>query len=359
MPIFRLSRAFSIGRNAKIFLNLQGGLTRGTVPDPDHELKKQRKRLERRAEELKNVRQHNEKQRGELLKQKLENSQLRNELDTINEFIENNQNSPSATRVSGKLEIGTLPDFVVIGAQRCGTSKFYDLLTQHPSVEHAAVKEVHYFDELRRFNKGSEWYRRCFPAPKWKEGRRSITGEATPKYFTDPLVPERMARVVPEARLIVLLRDPVNRAYSAYRLLARRRQVTQSFEEIIEAEQAWLLGEENQFSEHERHLTDRHGRPFNLLLTGIYVDHILRWRRFFSDEQILVLKSENFYGHTIETLKLVQGFLGLPYWELDLQSHKTPYVYEPMAPATRRRLEDFFESHNQRLYEYLGVDFEW
>jgi len=117
-----------------------------------------------------------------------------------------------APRAEGETERGALPDFVVIGGKKCGTIFLYHLLTQHPLVERAAGKEVHFFN--RSFDEGIEWYRRCFPTPRWKDGRRSITGEATPEYLHHPLAPERMAKVIPQARLIVLLRNPVDRAYS-------------------------------------------------------------------------------------------------------------------------------------------------
>jgi len=95
------------------------------------------------------------------------------------------------------------------------------------------------------------------------------------------------------------------------------------------------------------------------LRRGIYVDQLLRWRRFFSDEQMLVLKSEDFFQSPQESLKLARDFLGLTYWEPEIEPHKARYGYEPMNPATRKRLEDFFEPHNRRLYEHLGVDFGW
>jgi hypothetical protein len=373
LPIFRLSKAFCLGRGAKVFLNLQGGLTREAVPPlerPKEQFKKPRnvtsgerqplkRKIKEQAKNLRKERRRNERQRKELLHQRLEIFQLRSELNAINELVENAQDGPSAPQVSSKQERGALPDFVVIGAPRCGTSQFYGLLTRHPNVERAAIKEVHFFDRPTRFDKRTEWYRLCFPPPKWKNGRRSITGEATPSYLSDPLVPERMAKVIPQARLIVLLRNPVDRAYSHYHLLARRGSLISSFEEVIEAEQAWLLDEKNKPSKHERRSSASHGPPSKLLITGIYMDHLLRWRRFFSDEQMLVLKSENFFQHTADTLKLVQDFLGLPYWNLDLQRRRTKARYKPMSPATRRRLEEYFEPHNQRLYEHLGVDFGW
>jgi Sulfotransferase domain len=101
------------------------------------------------------------------------------------------------TGTEGAPETGALPDFVIIGAPKCGTTFLYHLLTKHPHVEPAAFKEPHYFDLL--FEKGIEWYRGCFLPPRWKDGRRTITGEATPGYLYDTHAAERMADVIPDA----------------------------------------------------------------------------------------------------------------------------------------------------------------
>jgi hypothetical protein len=129
---------------------------------------------------------------------------------------------------------GSLPDFVVSGTQKGGTSSFYKLLCHHPRMRRAAVKEVHYFDW--HIDKGLEWYRRCFPA----RAGPTITGEATPNNLFDPSVPERMAKEIPDASLIALLRNPVDRAYSHYQMQVRRATVSRTFEEAIEEEMARL-----------------------------------------------------------------------------------------------------------------------
>jgi hypothetical protein len=255
--------------------------------------------------------------------------------------------------------MGALPDFVIIGAQKCGTTYLYQLLTKHPNVQSAAVKELHYFDRPEDSEKDIEWYQRCFPPPQWKNGQISITGEKSPSYLFHPHAAERMAQVVPEARLIVLLRNPVDRAYSNYRHDVRREHETRTFEEAIEVEQAQLLDKEDQGSEHEHPSNTSYRSPTNFLAKSIYVDQLVRWRQFFSEEQLLVLKSEDFYENTIDTLNLVQGFLGLPHQTPDLSRRVTKTRYEPMNPGTKKRLEEFYEPHNQRLYEYLGIDFEW
>ena len=152
-----------------------------------------------------------------------------------------------------------------------------------------------------------------------------------------------MAGVIPEAKLIALLRNPVDRTYSAYHHRAKNREKIRTFEETVEA------------------AFDAPNGGF--LSQSIYVDHLLRWSRFFDREQMLVLKSEDFFERPREILKLVLDFLDLPDWEpgaSELRDKVNKGKYEQgMDPTIRRRLEDFFEPHNQRLYEYLGVDFGW
>jgi hypothetical protein len=249
---------------------------------------------------------------------------------------------------------GALPDFAVIGAEKAGTTFLHHLLTQHPHVEPAASKELHFFDNL--FDLGFEWYRRCFPKPTWKDERRTITGEATP-YLHNPLAPERMAQVVPQARLIALLRNPVNRAYSRYHQVVRRGWETRTFEEAIEGEEPWLV----EAPQHGYRATVDDA-PYGYLSWSIYVDHLQRWSEFFPREQMLILKSEDFFERPVDTIKVVLDFLGLPEWEPEasnLQKKRNTREYEGMDPATRRRLEEYFEPHNRRLYDYLGKDFGW
>jgi hypothetical protein len=129
------------------------------------------------------------------------------------------------------------------------------------------------------------------------EGRRTVTGEVTPEYLTHPLAPRRMAEVIPQARLIAaLLRNPVDRAYSDYHRQARKERETRTFEEAMG--HASLDGAHSGF-----------------LSRSVYVDHLLRWSEFFSEEQMLVLKSEDFFVHPVDTLRVVLNFLDLPEWE--------------------------------------------
>ena len=258
---------------------------------------------------------------------------LRKELRTSGQRADSAHDRP-VPQVTAEPETGALPDFVVIGGKKCGTSTFYNLLTQHPHVEPAASKELHYFDAL--FDEESvEWYRRCFPAPKWENGRRTITGEATP-YIASRHAPERMAEVVPRARLISLLRNPIDRAYSDFQQVVRKGREPRTFEEAV--------GDET--SEY--------------LTRGVYVNQLLRWSEFFDREQMLVLKSEDFFERPTDILSRVLDFLDLPGWQPEEAEVRNRGTYtENMDPATRRRLKEYFEPHNRRLYEYLGADLGW
>ena len=357
--MFSINRAFGVGRDAKAFLSMQGGLTRGEVPNPKHDeeqaqrlrkiVTRQRKALRRKdrqieeqaatLEALRERRQREIRLKKELKETRLEIFHLNNELDAMKALVENAGDGPSAEQVSGEPDIGSLPDYVIIGAQKGGTSFLYYLLTRHPLVEPAARKELHFFDQPEYFDNGAEWYRRCFPRLSSKDGQRSITGEATPYYMFDPPVAERMAEVVPQARLIALLRNPIDRAFSHYQMQVKRGTEPLTFEEAIEQEHSSYVSR------------------------GIYVKQLLRWFEFFSKEQMLILKSEDFFERPVETFKVVLNFLYLPDWqpdasELQLGRHTGAYKRK-MDPSTRRRLEAYFEPYNQRLYEYLDVDFGW
>jgi hypothetical protein len=297
-----------------------------------------RKRLRSKRRELSQLREEGHVAMAwERRKIRLDIYQLRNELRAA---------------AGGGPQTGALPDFIVIGAAKSGTTYLYHLLTQHPLIAPAALKELRFFDFF--FEQESvEWYRRCFPVPRIKDGRRTITGEATP-YLFHPFAPERVARVVPQARLIALLRNPVDRAYSHYQMVVKNGNESLSFEEAIEAEEGRCS---------EMSATSLEYQRFSYMSTGIYVDHLLRWSTFFPREQMLVLKSEDFFERPQETLRTVFNFLDLPEWELDASEfgnkRNTGVYKQETDPATRHKLEKHFEPHNRRLYEYLGMDFGW
>ena len=255
-----------------------------------------------------------------------------------------------------------LPRFVIIGAQRCGTTSLYNNLVKHPCVAPAFRKEVHFFDH--NFEKGNRWYRAHFPSllqkcyAQWVRKRGLVSGEASPHYLFHPLAPERMARLLPQVKLIALLRNPIDRAYSHYRMKVKKGFETLSFEDALNAE-ARRLNAEVEPATRGGQTTDSNRRHFSYLLRGIYVDQLKVWRSFFDESRMLILRSETFLADPAGVMRKVVGFLELPRWEP--RDHVNFHVtgYAEMDRVTRSRLIEFFRGHNQRLADYVGLDFEW
>jgi len=250
---------------------------------------------------------------------------------------------------------GVLPDFIIVGAQKAGTTSLHAYLMKHPQVKPPVTKEVHYFDT--HYHRGDAWYRSFFPSLSHDAADgapRMITGEASPYYFYHPAVPARVASTVPTAKLIALLREPVSRAYSHYQMEHRKGLEDLSFEEAIEAEAERLDGEDDRLLRDERYKSRAH-RHHSYLSRGIYADQILRWRSVFPVDQMLILKAEDLRTATDATLDRVLDFLDLPRTKLRIQAHRNVGTYPPMNSDTREKLVDYFRPANQRLYDVIGT----
>lgn len=168
--------------------------------------------------------------------------------------------------------------------------------------------------------------------------------------------------VVPDAKLIVMLRNPVDRAYSHYQHQVKRvtgeARETLAFEEALEAEERILPAEMSKMVQNENHHSPTH-RTRSYLSRGIYVDQLLVWSSFFPRRQLLVLKSEDLFDDTRNTLGRMLDFLEIPQWAPETYSIPNKREYSGLDPLVRRRLDEYYEPHNQRLYEYLGADLGW
>lgn len=237
------------------------------------------------------------------------------------------------------------PDFIIIGTQRGGTTSLYQYLAAHPDIGRAYRKEVHFFD--RYFDKGMAWYLAHFPL----RGEVPVVGEASPYYLFHPDVPARIAAALPETRFIILLRNPVDRAFSQYHMKVERGLETLPFAEAIEREPERLAGSEDPLDPAWRH--------HSYLARGVYVDQIERWFARFPRDRFLILKSEEFYREPVRLLHETQTYLGVrPHTPATFKvHHQADYV--AMDPDVRQRLGDYFAPHNRRLYDLLGRDFGW
>jgi hypothetical protein len=254
-----------------------------------------------------------------------------------------------------------LPDFIIAGAQKAGTTSLWSYLGEHPSIEPPMIKEVHFFDEY--FHRGLAWYRMHFPLSTGRRAskgrKKSLSGESSPYYTFHPLVPQRIAAVLPQARIILLLRNPVDRAFSHYQHSCRRRHENLSFEDAIDAEPQRLAGEHERLVADPTYNSPAHRRN-SYVERGLYLVQIERWQKYFPLEQLLILESGQFFRQPADVYARALEFLELPPWRPAQFGNRYPGRYrDPMNAATRRKLVEFFAPHNERLYAHLGTRFDW
>ena len=255
-----------------------------------------------------------------------------------------------------------LPDFLIIGAQKAGTTALYAYLRWHPAVLGPSWKEVSYFD--RHHHRGDEWYRGQFPnglrtrLMERRAGVRPAVGEASPSYIFHPLAPVRVAALLPEARLIALVRNPVDRAFSHYQHEVALGRERLSFEQALAREDERTKGELERM-EREPSYFSHAWWDFTYASRGLYAEQLERWLAAFPREQLLILATEDLAERPRDTYAQVLEFLGVPPHELTSYPRIFSRDYAAMEPATRERLAGTFAEPNRRLYELLGRDLGW
>jgi hypothetical protein len=249
-----------------------------------------------------------------------------------------------------------LPDFIIAGVQKGGTSSLFNYLTQHPNIIPGYKKEVKFFDG--NFHKGINWYRFNFPLITQMEDAEQQTGEASPSYVFHPLVPQRIKESLPNIKLIILLRNPVARAYSHYQGNLRRGHENKSFEEAIELEQSRLEGEKEAIIADQYYPMYKY-LVYSYLARGVYIDQIKNWLQSFPREQILILRSEDLFSNPQGVYSQVLHYLGLPDWQLSSFEIVNYGRYKEMASETEIKLRQYFNPYNQELYSFLGKNFGW
>ena len=252
-----------------------------------------------------------------------------------------------------------VPDVIIPGVQKCGTSSLFAWMAQHPEVHGSIPKEVHYFDGGRAWARddwplGDAWYRAHFPT----RGRvgNGIAIEATPRYMLHPTAPERMASTLPDVRLIVLLRNPVERAISHYFHQKKRGREPLALLDALRAENERIgLRDDGTYP------IDQDGWIHaSYVLRGMYADQIERLYAAIDPERILVLESDRMFAEPGPTLRRVFEFSGVRPDVLppDL-SPRMVGRRSDVDPEARDYLRRVFEEPNRRLYELLGEDYGW
>lgn len=253
-----------------------------------------------------------------------------------------------------------LPDFIIVGAQKSGTTSLFHYLDQHPQLVGASTKEVHFFDggldeNVDNYKKGQQWYRAHF-AIKPKGNRLVRAFEASPLYLFNPLAAKRIHDVVPHAKLIAVLRNPTERAISHYFHEKRRNREPLDIREALGAEEGRLapaLEREDYRSKAFIH--------YSYKSRGHYAEQLNRYLKHFPKEQMLVLPSDDLFRNPGEILRRIFEFVQVsPDFEVrNLKPRNVGSNRERVDSDVYAELRDHFRPHNEALYKLLGRDYGW
>jgi len=247
-----------------------------------------------------------------------------------------------------------LPDFLIIGAERGGTTSLYVYMTSEPNIVAALRKEIDFFDQ--KYQKGWTWYLAHFPM---HDRNVTQTGEASPAYIFFPEAPVRVANRLPDTKIIVLLRNPIDRAFSHYQHELRLGYESLSFQNALRRE----IITDNEGTWKLRDLREKgifQYVHFSYLAKGLYVNQLKRWMMGFPRERFLIVRSERFFNDPGRVLSEVLDFLGLPPTDRRTFPKYNEGSYRPLDEDTTSRLRRFYAPYNEELSRFLSMDFsDW
>ena len=254
-----------------------------------------------------------------------------------------------------------LPNLITIGTARGGTESLYHYLKKHPNISVSNKREIYFFGKDPFFNTGLNWYRSFFPTNLYKSyfnnthDKPLIVYEGTTDYIFQPTAPKQISEVLPNAKFLVMLRNPVDRAFSHfYHNIDTNHEYLDSFEETIELEPKRLAERTNKGLDHIGF------NFYTYLKRGIYVEQIKRWFEFFPKEKFLFQKSEDFLQNPQKTIDNICDFVNIPHLKISSKIRRNAANYpKTMNPETRKKLVEYFKPYNEKLYELLDLDFGW
>ena len=238
-----------------------------------------------------------------------------------------------------------LPEFLLIGAQKSGTTSLFHYLMMHPSVatNPRQRKEVYFFN--KDYSRGLEFYRQYFPLKSVK----GLVGEGSTVYLHSPKAPERVASSLPDVKLLAVLREPAARAVSHYYHHVKRGRETRSINEAFSPDliERWLAGD----------LED--GLSYRYLNNGHYGEHLQHWLEHFSPNQLLVLKAEDLFSDPQSVYNRVCGFLGLEEFNLSNVAVHNQGPRKTNSSENLEMLHSYYSDSVDRLTKLGVIDFSW
>jgi len=256
--------------------------------------------------------------------------------------------------------IRTVANCAIVGAQKSGSSSLYYYLQQHPQVKPTFGKEIHYFtgsivENMDTYAKGRVWYQAHFPFSKTLK-EDDICVDATPLYLFNPLAAGRIHQCNPNFKIIILLRDPVERAISHYYHSKKMGQENLPIETALIKESERL---KNAIA--NKNYKDPAYRTHSYQARGLYWQQIQQYLQHFNKEQLLIINSDDFFNETSQTLKNVFEFLAIDenYNIHDLTAKNTGDKQSNVSAEVYQQLSEYYRIPNQALFKGINQTFDW
>ena len=259
------------------------------------------------------------------------------------------QTYPYLAKLDWKKQKETGPDFIIAGASKCGTSSIYYYLSRHPQILLSHTKEIDFY--WTNYRRGIDWYLAHFPTITDRPD--FITGEATPNYLRFPQVAQRIKDTFPQTKIILLLRNPVDRAISWHYHKLNTGLTSESLSTAIATEIARLA------TVTEAEITNTGFYNPDNIMSSLYIYKIKPWIELLGRDRFLILKSEDFYLDPLQQMEQVFEFLNLPNCPLDNYPKVNAGSYNRVDPELRKTLSEYFTPYNRQLEEYLDLEFNW
>ena len=260
-----------------------------------------------------------------------------------------------------------LPDFLILGSGRCGTTSLVELyLRSNSNIIPSNNNEIFFFDI--HYNKTLNWYRLFFPTYLKKyirkiSGKKTLVCDATGNYFFHPYAPKRIKKILPDVKLILMMRNPVERTISQYRTQVRHGRQNLSLEEVLEREHRLFEKEFQQFLENDDLQRDVDTK-ISLIARSRYSEALERWLEYFDKSHFLFLNSDEYFKNPLNEYNRVLNFLELPSETPNVTGKRgivPPGAYKniQLNDKTREELKNYFEPWNNKLFNLIGEKFDW
>lgn len=263
----------------------------------------------------------------------------------------------------------------IVGAQKAGTSALHNYLIKHPKVQGGIKKEINFFNHKEKYEQGEEWYHKQFKSPLFYQPK-SIYLDSTPAYLNNLTIAEQIYNYNPNATIVILLRDPVSRAFSAWNMYKQ-------FSELNERQKSNLINTHIEKNNEERFKNLINQNPFpdfsrfisnelinnklvdvypNILKRSLYYDQVKTYYNLFNTKQIFVFESNYFKSNKLEVTNQIFNALGLQTFEESKykleQIHAREYNSK-IDKETKKKLKEFYKPHNENLFQLINQRFDW